>query len=487
MAGRHIAQQTGLEFRRPVQGHILHRPGVDGEQRHHLLRQRQRGVLRLFQNFGGELPPGQLRPGRGVQIGGAELGERRQFAVLRQIQPQPPGHFADGAGLGGAADAGHRQAGVHRRADAGVEQLRLQVNLPVGDGDYIGGDVGRHIAGLGFDDGQGGDGAAAVGFVQPRRAFQQAAVQIEDVAGVGFPAGRPAQQQRHLPVGPGVLGQVIVDDEHIPPLVHKLFGHGAAGVGGQVLQRGRVGGAGGDDDGMLHRPGLVQRAHHLGHLALLLADGDIDANQVAAFLVDDGVHGDGRLAGGAVADDEFPLAPANGNHRVDGLDAGLHRGVDRLADDDVGGDGFRRAGAAGGDGALAVQRAAQGVDHPADEGVADGDFDDAAGGTDAVALFDGVGVAQHGGAHQVGLQVEGQPQHFAAEVQQLVGTDALQALDAGDAVAHLHHGAHIHQGQIAAEFLDLALNQRNYVLSPGSHRSLSLKPKRISPPAVSLR
>ena len=40
---------------------------------------------------------------------------------------------------------------------------------------------------------------------------------------------------------------------------------------------------------------------------------------------------DGGLAGLPVADDQLALAAADGGHGVDGLDAGLHRLLDRLA------------------------------------------------------------------------------------------------------------------------------------------------------------
>ena len=50
-----------------------------------------------------------------------------------------------------------------------------------------------------------------------------------------------------------------------------------------------------------------------------------------SLLIDDGVQDDGGLAGLAVADDQFALAAADGNHRVDGLDAGLQRLAHRLA------------------------------------------------------------------------------------------------------------------------------------------------------------
>ena len=257
MAGGYVAEQALLELGGAVQGDVFHRAGIYREQDYHFLVQRQRGVLGLLQHFGRQLAPGQLGAGGGVQIGGAELGEGRQLAVLRQVQAQAAGYPADGPRLRRAAYPRHRQPYVDRRTDAGVEQFRLQVNLPVGDRYYIGGDIRRNVAGLGFDDRQGGDRAAAVFLVQPRRPLQQAAVQVEHIAGVGFASGGAAQQQRHLPVSPSVLGQVIVDHQHIFALVHKMLGHRAAGVRGEVLERGRIRRPGGDHDGVAHRIGFL--------------------------------------------------------------------------------------------------------------------------------------------------------------------------------------------------------------------------------------
>ena len=221
------------------------------------------------------------------------------------------------------------------------------------------------------------------------------------------------------------------------------------------MQGSGIGSAGVHHDGVAHGVVLFQDAHHLGHLALLLPDGHVNANQVAAPLVDDRVQRNGRLAGGAVADNQLPLAPANGNHGVNGLDAGLHRRIYRLAHHHVGGHLFHRAGAARVDGALAVQGTAQRVHHPADQGVAHGNFDNLAGGANLVTLLHGSGVAQDGRAHQVGLQVQGQSENLVAKVQQLVGAYPLETLDAGNAVAHLDHGAHVHHAQIAAKFFNL--------------------------------
>ena len=225
---------------------------------------------------------------------------------------------------------------------------------------------------------------------------------------------------------------------------------------------------------MIHRAVFFQDAHHLGHLALLLPDGDVDADEVGVPLVDDGVDGDGGLAGGAVADDQLALAPADGNHGVDGLDAGLHRGVHRLAHHHVGRGALHGHGLFGSHRAFAVQRPAQRVNHTANQRVPHGYLNNLAGGAYPVPFLDGVGVAQDRRAHDVRFQVQGQPQDVVAEIQQLVGPDALQPLDAGDPVANLHHRAHVHEGQVTAKLLDLSLDERNYLLSPDCHRRVSL-------------
>src|SRR5439155_26254908 len=76
-------------------------------------------------------------------------------------------------------------------------------------------------------------------------------------------------------------------------------------------------------------------------LRLLLADRHVDAQEVAALLVDDRVDGEGRFAGLPVADDQLALAAADRDHRVERLDPGLHRRVYRLPEDDAGRDALR--------------------------------------------------------------------------------------------------------------------------------------------------
>ena len=338
--------------------------------------------------------------------------------------------------------------------------------------DHVGRDVGGHVAGLRLDDRQRGQRPAAVLLVQARGALQQAAVRVEDVAGVCLAAGRAAHQQRHLAVGPGVLRQVVVDAQRVAPGVHELLAHGDTGVRRQVLQRGRVRCGGGDDDGVLHRAVLLQLGHHLRHGRLLLADGDVDADQVLALLVDDRVDRDGRLAGLPVADDQLALAAADGDHGVDGLDARLHRRIHRLAHDDARGDALHGAGLGGLDGPLAVDGLAQRVHHPADQRVADRHLDHASGGLDLVALLELGVVAQDQGADRLLFQVEGHAHDAARKLEQLRRQRAGQPEDLGDAVADLHDGADAGDIGSLVEALDLASDDRRDLVGSNRHEFL---------------
>src|SRR3546814_3419064 len=79
--------------------------------------------------------------------------------------------------------------------------------------------------------------------------------------------------------------------------------------------------------------------HDLSNGGALLADGNIDAVELLALivaligglLVDEGVDGNGGLAGLAVADDQLALTAADGNQRVNGLEAGLDGLMHRFA------------------------------------------------------------------------------------------------------------------------------------------------------------
>ena len=215
--------------------------------------------------------------------------------------------------------------------------------------------------------GQRGERAGAPLVAQLGRPLEQPAVEVEDVARVGLAARRAAQQQRQLAVGLGLLGQVVVDDEGVLAVVHPVLAHGAAGVGGEVLERRRVGRRGDHHDRVVHGAVVLEGGHRLGDRRGLLADGDVDALHAQAALVEDRVDGDAGLARLAVADDQLALAPADRVMASMALMPVWSGSCTGLRPVMPGAWTSRRRGSDVGDRALAVDRLAEGVDHPAEQ------------------------------------------------------------------------------------------------------------------------
>ena len=260
-------------------------------------------------------------------------------------------------------------------------------------------------------------------------------MEVEHVAGVGLAARRAAQQQRQLTVGVGLLGEVVVHHERVLAVVHPVLTDRAAGVGGEVLERRRVGRRGDHDHGVVEGAGLAQRVDGLSDRRALLADGDVDALHAEALLVDDRVDRHRGLAGLAVADDQLSLATTDRGHRVDGLDAGLQRLVHGLAAHDARRLDLHAAGLDADELALAVDRVPERVHDAAEHAVADGHRQDAAGRLDRLALLDVVDVAEHDGADRELVEVQRQAHGAVFELEQLVHRGVGQPADAGDAVA----------------------------------------------------
>ena len=302
-------------------------------------------------------------------------------------------------------------------------------------------------------------------------------MQVEDVTGVRLARGRPAQQERELAVGVGVLAEVVVDDERVPALLHEPLAHGAPRVGSDVLEGGGVGRGGGDDGRVLHGAELLEGRGDLGDGGGALADGDVDAGDVAALLIDDGVEGDRGLAGLAVADDQLALPPADREHGVDRLDAGLQGGRDGLTEEHPGGDPLQRHGVSRLDGAPAVDRLPQGVEDAPDHRLPRRHLGDPPRGADGVPLLEVVGRAQDDRADAVLAEVQGQPQHRALAVgagegEELAGHRPLQAIDPGDAVADRRDHALARLHHCSVEARDASLQDVADLVASYCHRSV---------------
>ena len=353
-----------------------------------------------------------------------------------------------------------------------VEEVRHQVNLSVGDGNHVRRDIGGYVACLCLDDGQCGQRAAAfhlafqaVGQVvhlaghfllvdDLRGALQQTGVQVEDVARIGLTSGGSAQNQRHLTIGNGLFGQVVIDHQGVAAGVAEVLADGGARKRGVILQGGRVGSRGGHHDGVVHGSVLAQGVHDARHGGAFLSDSHVDAIYrvaclVVAALVDDGVDGNSGLARLAVADDQLTLTASDGDHGVHGLQSCLQGLVHRLAVDDARCLAVQRHFAqVAADESFAVQGHAQWVDDTPQHTLAYHDGGDALGALHRESFLDFVRRTQQYGTDVVLFQIHDDAYDAVLKFHQLTGLGIAQAIDTCHAVAHLKHGANLVQGDL---------------------------------------
>ena len=164
------------------------------------------------------------------------------------------------------ADARHRDADVHRRPDAGVEQVGLEEDLAVRDRDDVRRDVGRDVVRLRLDDRQRRQRAAAVLLVQARGALEQAASAGRrrrpgtprgraGGAAAATPGGRPRRawtgRRRRSATSPALRPSM-----NSSPIAQPAYGaRYCSGAGSEAPAD--------DDDRVLHRAVLLERRHDL--------------------------------------------------------------------------------------------------------------------------------------------------------------------------------------------------------------------------------
>src|SRR5215213_1903739 len=131
----HVAEQALLEGTHAVDGQRIEIAVDAGVDDNDLLLHLERRELRLLEELGEARAAVEEALRGGVEVR-AELREGGHLAILRQLALDAPGNLLHRLRLGRGADARHRKADVHGRADALIEQIGLEEDLAVGDRDH---------------------------------------------------------------------------------------------------------------------------------------------------------------------------------------------------------------------------------------------------------------------------------------------------------------------------------------------------------------
>mmetsp|Transcript_20831 Transcript_20831/g.49387 ORF Transcript_20831/g.49387 Transcript_20831/m.49387 type:complete len:465 (-) Transcript_20831:338-1732(-) len=409
-----VLQPQGLKAQDLLRGHLVKVAARSCPKRDDDLSRGHRHELLLLQKLCQDAASQQLVLCSCIQIG-AELRKGSYLTVLRQLQLQGASHLLHGLDLRSTADTAHRQTHVHSGADTLVEKLGLQEDLTIRNGDDVGGDVSTHVARLGLNHRQGGEGAATLGcLVHLGSTFQQPRVQVEHITWVGLTPWRPAQQKRHLAISHGLLGEIVVEDDRMLSVVAEVLCHGATRVRCQELQRCGIRSSCSHDRGVLQAVILSQNFEELGHSGSLLSYCDVDAVQVGrlvsrgidSLLVEDCVDGNRGLASLAIADDQLSLATADWDQAVDSFQAGGHGLVHALPGNDARSLELHSAAALCLDGPGAINGRAKSIHNAAQQFLADRNIHNGSGALDTVTFDNGSVIAENHHSDVVGFQVQ---------------------------------------------------------------------------------
>ncbi len=152
----------------------------------------------------------------------------------------------------------------------------------------------------------------------------------------------------------------------------------------------------------------------------LLSDRGIHADHIARTLVDDRVERDGRLAGAAIADDELPLAAAQGDGRIDDEHSGRKGPLDQRSIDDRRRRPLHGRRRCGDNRLAAVERPAKGIDDSPEERLAHRHPDDISRAMHDVAGGNGCGFPEQDAANRGLAQIDGLRGNAALDLEQLV-------------------------------------------------------------------
>ena len=227
--GLEVLVEFLFKFLDVLDGHVVEVAVGSGVQDRDLVLDRERRVLRLFEDLHHASPAFDLFPRTLVEVRG-ELRKTGKFSVLRHIETELAGDFFHGFYLRRAADAGHGNPDVQGRPDALIEQVCLEIDLPVRDRDDIGRDISGNITSLRFDYRQGSQTPPSILFAKLGRALQEPRVEVKHISRVSLSSRRTAEQKRYLSISYRVPRQIIINNEYVFTSVHEVLANGASCV-----------------------------------------------------------------------------------------------------------------------------------------------------------------------------------------------------------------------------------------------------------------
>src|SRR5699024_3832373 len=221
--------------------------------------------------------------GHWVQVR-SESSEALKVTVRSKVKTQVTCNLLHALGLSSATNTGNRNTDVNCRTNALVEQVGLQEDLAVGNGNNVGWNERGNVIHLGFNDWQCGQRTSTQVVGQLCSTLQQTRVKVEDVTWVRFASRRTTQQQGNRTVGLRLLCQVIVDDQDVVALVHPVLTKSSTREWCQPLEACGVRCWSSHDGGVLQSTLLFKGLADTSDGGALLTNSDVDTTNLLVLV-----------------------------------------------------------------------------------------------------------------------------------------------------------------------------------------------------------
>ena len=131
-----------------------------------------------------------------------------------------------------------------------------------------------------------------------------------------------------------MFGQIIVYDQHIFSLIHKMLCHCCSCIRRNILKRRTVTCCGRYHDRIIQCIIVLQCIYDFCNSRSLLSNRHINTDQIFSLLIQDCIQGNGCLSCLTISDDQLSLSASDREHRINRKDSCLHRHTDRFSVND---------------------------------------------------------------------------------------------------------------------------------------------------------
>ena len=118
-----------------------------------------------------------------------------------------------------------------------MEKLCLKEYLSICNGNYVCRDISRYVTRLCLNDRQCSKRTTTMLIVKFRCSLEQSGVQIKNISRICLTSRWTTDQKRKCTVSNRMLTQIIINDEHVFSLIHKVLAHCTACIRCNILHR----------------------------------------------------------------------------------------------------------------------------------------------------------------------------------------------------------------------------------------------------------